>query len=308
MSRNSGLGLRLICLCITLISVICSILLGFFIHSEKKAAEKYETAIAYANAQIGQNQTAVEDAEIQTEALKAQKKLIQEEIAAIEKMKYYEEHPVAFLTFDDGPSANTLEILDILKEYNVPATFFVVGDRLSGSSSTLALQRIISEGHVLAMHANEHVYETIYASKAAYFNDLDTLKDRLFDLTGVTPDIVRMPGGTASAYSFFGKYAKNSDIYYDVLDELEMQGIALCDWNVETKDYSSSTGVNNIIKNALNGAQTRASGKYKYKATIILMHDRKDTIEALPEIIEGLMDMGFEFEGLDAEGYIYRQK
>ena len=101
-----------------------------------------------------------------------------------------------YLTFDDGPSENTEKILDILSEYDVKATFFVIG-RTDDVSKDI-YQRIRREGHTLAMHSYTHQYQKIYASKNAYKRDLEKLSDLLFDVTGEKCKFIRFPGGSSN--------------------------------------------------------------------------------------------------------------
>lgn len=104
-----------------------------------------------------------------------------------------------YLTFDDGPSSNTDQILDILKEYDVKATFFVVGK--TDERSVKAYQRIVDEGHTLAMHSYSHKYDEIYESKEAFAKDLNSLQEYLYETTGVWPRIYRFPGGSSNTVS-----------------------------------------------------------------------------------------------------------
>ena len=104
-----------------------------------------------------------------------------------------------YLTFDDGPSRNTDKILDILKEYDVKATFFVVGK--TDEESVRAYQRIVAEGHTLAMHSYSHKYSEIYASKESFEQDLRQLQEYLYQITGVWPRFYRFPGGSSNTVS-----------------------------------------------------------------------------------------------------------
>jgi len=87
-----------------------------------------------------------------------------------------------YLTFDDGPSIYTDEILDILKEYHVKATFFVVGKE--DAASQKAIRRIVAEGHTLGMHSYSHKYSELYASREAFQEDFEKERDYLETLTG----------------------------------------------------------------------------------------------------------------------------
>ena len=101
-----------------------------------------------------------------------------------------------YLTFDDGPSDHTAQILDILKKHKVKATFFVVGKETEHAKKMY--QRIVLEGHTLAMHSYSHNYDQIYANVGAFSKDLMKLQKYLYDLTDVKPYIYRFPGGSSN--------------------------------------------------------------------------------------------------------------
>ncbi len=281
--------------------------LGFTIYTDTKDIDRYEQEIAVYEAQQQIYQQEIDEIAPQIQIALAEKTVLEEDIAAIKKRIIYKTQPTAFLTFDDGTSYHTLEILDILKENNIKATFFVVGTQIlnGGSASKEAIRRIVDEGHVLAIHAYEHEYSKIYASAEAYFEDFDKIADLLYEMTGVTPKIVRMPSGTASARSFCGKYGGDTDIYYDIVSTLYERGYTVIDWNVDTEDYTTATGVDQIVQNAVSGAKTRLNREYK--AAVILMHDTADTVSALQRVIDGVKDLGMGFEVLVQGGYVTRQ-
>lgn len=184
-----------------------------------------------------------------------------------------------YLTFDDGPSSNTDQILDILKQYDVKATFFVVGK--TDEASVRAYQRIVEEGHTLAMHSYSHKYEEIYESKEAFAKDLNSLQEYLYEVTGVWPRIYRFPGGSSNTVS---KVDMQELIQY-----LTDIGITYFDWNVASGDAVSRTlPVDTIVSNCLTGIE-------KQKESVILMHDasnKSTTVEALPQIIEAIKEQG----------------
>lgn len=184
-----------------------------------------------------------------------------------------------YLTFDDGPSVNTDEILDILKEYDIKATFFVVGKTDAGSEA--AYKRIVEEGHTLAMHSYSHKYDEIYESKEAFVSDLTQLQEYLYGITGVWPRIYRFPGGSSNTVS---KVEMSELIRY-----LTNMGIVYYDWNVASGDAVSRTlSVETIVANCMNGIN-------KQTESVVLLHDaanKKTTVEALPEIIEQVLAQG----------------
>lgn len=184
-----------------------------------------------------------------------------------------------YLTFDDGPSSNTNAILDILAEYNVKATFFVVGKE--GEWAEDAYKRIVEEGHTLAMHSYTHEYDTIYASVEDYASDLSRLQEYLYDVTGVWCRYVRFPGGSSNTVSEVSMK--------DCIAWLNEQGFTYFDWNVSSQDASGTTlSVQQLLDNCMEGVS-------KHQDTvIILMHDaasKDTTVEALPKLIEALQAM-----------------
>lgn len=184
-----------------------------------------------------------------------------------------------YLTFDDGPSVNTDEILDILKEYDIKATFFVVGKTDAGSEA--AYKRIVEEGHTLAMHSYSHKYDEIYESKEAFVSDLTQLQEHLYGITGVWPRIYRFPGGSSNTVS-------KADMS-ELIRYLTNMGIVYYDWNVASGDAVSRTlSVETIVENCMTGIN-------KQSESVVLLHDaanKKTTVEALPVIIEQVLAQG----------------
>ena len=184
-----------------------------------------------------------------------------------------------YLTFDDGPSDNTNEILDILKEYDVKATFFVVGK--TDEQSKAAYQRIVAEGHTLAMHSYSHSYSEIYASRENFISDLSALQEYLYEVTGVWPRFYRFPGGSSNSVS-------QVDME-ELIEWVDENGIIYFDWNAASGDaVSDELPKDTIVENCL----TQLEGK---RRCMILMHDAVDkhtTVEALPEIISGVRRRG----------------
>ena len=183
-----------------------------------------------------------------------------------------------YLTFDDGPSIYTDDILDILDEYGVKATFFVVGRENTASYSRYI--RIVEEGHTLGMHSYSHVYSDIYASPESFAADTQRIRSLLEDVTGQTPVFYRFPGGSSNDVSA-------TDVR-ELAEYLESQGIIYFDWNVSSGDAGKVPLTSDqIVRNALNGIETRDT-------TVILLHDtaaKRSTVAALPAILEALQAM-----------------
>lgn len=184
-----------------------------------------------------------------------------------------------YLTFDDGPSSSTDAILDILKENDVKATFFVLGK--TDEKSRKAYQRIVAEGHTLGMHSYSHKYNEIYESKESFVKDLTALQEYLYEVTGVWSRYYRFPGGSSNTVS---KVDMQELITY--LDE---SGITYFDWNAASGDAVSGQLPKNVI---MNNCMTKIE---TYSDCMILMHDaaeKKTTVEALPELIEQVKERG----------------
>lgn len=183
-----------------------------------------------------------------------------------------------YLTFDDGPSEETDRILDILDEYQVKATFFLTGkpDDKYGD----VYRRIVADGHTLGMHSFSHNYSRIYASEEAFREDVEQLRDYLYQETGVKSDFYRFPGGSSNTVS--------RTSIQQLITYLNEQNIVYFDWNVSagdaTSEYVSSERITSRVISQVG----------EYKEAVVLMHDssdKKSTVEALPMIIEGIQKM-----------------
>lgn len=202
---------------------------------------------------------------------------------------------ICYLTFDDGPSDNTLKILDILDRYNAKATFFVVG-----TAKTQYLPQIAARGHAIGLHSTTHKYEVIYKDINSYLADIQQISQIVYEKTGVRSNIIRFPGGGSNKIS--AQYSEG--LMTDLTKRMPQLGYSYFDWNVVSGDADAvkvpaATIANNVL--------SRAKGK---KSICVLMHDtsaKTTTVEALPTIIEGLQKMGFRFEALTAESFGFHQ-
>lgn len=182
------------------------------------------------------------------------------------------------LTFDDGPSANTDEILDILAQYDVKATFFVNGK----PGFEEQYQRIVDEGHTLAMHSYSHKYQELYSDIDAFAADFFEIRSYLMDVTGVACKYYRFPGGSSNTVC-------NVNMK-DCIDFLDGQDIVYFDWNVSSGDATRNyISANQIVNNVMMPVENNNWNTY-----VVLMHDaaeKETTVEALPIIIERLQAM-----------------
>lgn len=191
-----------------------------------------------------------------------------------------------YLTFDDGPSVNTQKILDILEQYGVKGNFFVVGTK--NDNLKKMYKEIVDSGNVLGMHSYSHKYSEVYASKEAFIEDLDNIAGAIKEETGIEPKIYRFPGGSSNNVSRVPMK--------ELIQVLNERGITYYDWNVESGDATNPIlPVEDIIENSL-------ATIGKYEEAMILFHDlsnKTTTVEALPTIIETLLEQGITIAPID---------
>lgn len=200
---------------------------------------------------------------------------------------------VCYLTFDDGPSHNTLKILDILNKYGIKATFFVIN-----TSDIAYVKNIYDAGHTVGLHSASHTYSQIYSSTDAFFADLDKISSIVESIIGVKSNITRFPGGGSNTVS--KHYCKG--IMSSLTKMVPERGYYYFDWNVSSQDASgNNVSYTKIVNSVLNSADGKRS-------ICVLMHDSAEkttTVDALPFIIDGLIAKGFSFAPLTEQSYGY---
>jgi len=198
---------------------------------------------------------------------------------------YSSDEKQIFLTFDDGPSKLTPEILDILKQYNVKATFFVMGRNVDLHPEIT--KRAYEEGHFIANHSYTHEYSKLYSSVQNVVNEYNRTEKAIQDAIGVSAYhsyLFRFPGGSSG-----GHYDSLKARARETLDKL---GVAYTNWNCMTGDAEGKNTVEAQLKTLYETAEDETS-------LVILMHDASDkkaTVETLPKIIEHYQALGYEFK------------
>lgn len=211
-----------------------------------------------------------------------------DELSSIDKIYRHSEPKRIFLTFDDGPTTQvTPYILDLLKQENIQATFFVLGYRVELNPNLV--KREYEEGHFIANHGYSHKYSSIYESVDCvldeYYKTNDLIKNAIGN-TNYNSLVFRFPGGSVG-----GKY---HDIKSDAKQILKEKGIASLDWNALTKDAEGANTKEKILESFYETTQNKTS-------IVLLMHDAADkilTYETLPEIISWAKENGYEFQTL----------
>ena len=187
-----------------------------------------------------------------------------------------------YLTFDDGPSDNTLKIIEVLNKYNIKATFFV-----TGKSKTEYMKNIVDSGNAIALHTYSHDYSKIYSSESAYFEDLNQISDLVKTKTGVETKVMRFPGGSSNTIGHISMKT--------LCNSVESKGYSYFDWNCDSGDARSNhVSADKILQNIKNDVGSQ-------KNLTVLMHDtsaKTTTVEALPSVIEFLKSKGYVFDVL----------
>ena len=278
----------IIAICIVLI-IIASII--YLVHKQKENKQDQAMDQQIASENIMENTIEneqiqnIEEANLEPEVKKPIPNYTQEAKDNIKNIYKLEGH-TAYLTFDDGPSNSvTPLILDLLKEKNIKASFFLLGSRVELYPDIV--KREYEEGHYLANHGYSHVYSSIYSSVESIQDEYTRTENAIQQAIGNEEykcHLFRFPGGSVG-----GPYAS---IKSQAIPILEEQEISYVDWNALTNDSAGSKTKEKIIQNLVSTVGEK-------KNVVILMHDAGDkilTYETLPEIIDFLIEKGYTFD------------
>jgi peptidoglycan-N-acetylglucosamine deacetylase len=188
---------------------------------------------------------------------------------------------VIYLTFDDGPSSLvTNRILDILKEKEVNATFFIVGNKILGREDIL--KRIDKEGHSIGLHTFTHIYKKIYASNENFIKEMDETAQEVNKVLGYSPKAIRFPTGS------------KPHLNNELLEKLHERNYKIYDWNASLSDgINYNTSTDKLVREAHN-----IVGKGSSRVFLLLHCDitNKNTAKALPYIIDYYKNLGYQFK------------
>lgn len=187
---------------------------------------------------------------------------------------------IAYITFDDGPNKNTSKILDILKEYNMKATFFLLEDRINTYPEIV--KRMLSEGHSIGLHGQSHEKTVFYANDYSALNEMNNTNHTLKHLFGCNIKLIRVPYGSKPHLT---KAQYNS---------LVNNGYRVWDWNIDSTDTHKGANVTSIVSNTLKDLNN-------YSTPIILFHDKQVTVESLPYILSNLKENNFSCIPIDQD-------
>ena len=199
---------------------------------------------------------------------------------------YFSDEKQVYLTFDDGPSSNiTPQILDILNQYNVKSTFFVLGKNVKLHPELV--KREYDEGHYIANHGYTHEYSQIYRNKDTVLEEYIQNEQEIRNALGIenfNTYLFRFPGGSSG-----GKHEK---VKSEARAMFNSYGIAYTNWNCLTGDAAGKKTKEECINHLI---ETKGS----QNSLVVLMHDAADknqTVEALPDIIQYFMNEGYTFK------------
>ena len=193
--------------------------------------------------------------------------------------KVTDEKKLIYLTFDDGPSIITDKVLDILKENNVKATFFIIGNQIKGFENVV--KRIHDDGHGIGLHTYTHKFKLIYSSRDTFIEEMLHCRNEINKITGTSSNIIRFPGGSSK---------RLTKAY---LNKLHSYNYKIYDWNIVTLDgINPKTSPNELYREAIINDKELSS-------IILLLHCdymHINTYKALPKIIKYYKEKGYEFK------------
>ncbi|MEH6944525.1 polysaccharide deacetylase family protein [Bacillus sp. JJ722] len=213
-------------------------------------------------------------------------KLDQELILPIIKYKHDEKEApmefngqirkIAYLTIDDGPSRYADKLINILNEYEVPATFFLIGSNIDLYPQYV--KKFHERGDYVGMHSMTHDYTRLYKN-GEVVSEMKQVQQKINSLTNEKPILFRSP------------YGSNPGLTKDLRDQVVSAGLKTWDWTIDSNDWRYQNNPSQIV--------TEIKKQLEEPVEIILIHDKKGTIEALPQIIETIEAEGYEFDVYD---------
>ncbi|WP_129597462.1 polysaccharide deacetylase family protein [Anaerophilus nitritogenes] len=196
-----------------------------------------------------------------------------EEQIARERIEMRKNLKVVYITFDDGPTPYTKEILDILNQYDSKATFFMLSDRIRNYKSVV--REIIAQGNSVGLHGVSHNVNKIYKSEHTVVGEMNQCNEELQKVVGIRTNLIRVP------YGSIPHMKKN------YVEAVNTAGYKMWDWNVDSEDSSQKNiSPNQILSNVKKQVKNK-------NVAVILLHERKATVKALPELLKYLKAEGY---------------
>ncbi|WP_453991686.1 polysaccharide deacetylase family protein [Bacillus nitroreducens] len=186
-----------------------------------------------------------------------------------------------YLTFDDGPHKVSMDILALLDQYDAKATFFMLDGNIKNYPD--AVKEMVNKGHSVGLHGVTHDKNKFYQSSKSVLGEMDQTQQTILELTGIETDLIRTP---------FGSAPHMTDAYKDAVDAA---GYKMWDWNIDSRDWQfrDSRYVESVIDQLNNLNRVN-------EPIVILLHERPETLEHLPKLLDYLTEQGYEFGTLDS--------
>ncbi|WP_085523740.1 polysaccharide deacetylase family protein [Tuberibacillus sp. Marseille-P3662] len=191
------------------------------------------------------------------------------------------ERKVVYLTFDDGPSSVTDEILETLRKYRAKATFFMLAPHMKERPEVV--KQIVKEGHGVGLHGVTHELGQFYRSKQTVLHEMNIAQKTLKNITGFRSNIVRVPYGSVPY------------LIQPFRKALKSHGYKIWDWNVDSDDWDLPGKA--YVTNTIHQTQKLEQGGVR---SIVLLHDTSNTAKYLPKLLDWLTNHGFQMKKIDA--------
>ncbi|MGO0884182.1 polysaccharide deacetylase family protein [Clostridioides difficile] len=188
---------------------------------------------------------------------------------------------VAYITIDDGPSKFTDQMIKTLNKYNVKATFFMIDGNMKEYPQQV--KNIIKNGNTAGFHSVSHDIHKLYVTSTSAKDEFDTNDQTLYSITGKHSKVIRIPYGS-KPYTPQASYQALVDAGYKIWD-----------WDLDTEDWKSNSA--QIVQNVKNNIKNK-KGEDKDQL-VVLMHEKKQSAEALDSILKFLSDEGYEFAAVE---------
>lgn len=236
------------------------------INQGKEQTNLKEESLEHSNSEVNNNTQQDSTEEVEAPISQDKEQASTEEIS-LDK--------VVYLTFDDGPSILTGQFLDVLYEQNVKVTFFMQGSNLKKKHLQESVKRATTEGHYIGAHSMTHESKTLYKDNQ-FVPEMNEALALIHEITGTNPRLVRPPYGSAPGL-------KSEQIRNQIVDA----NIKVWDWTIDSNDWSLKDNPSQIIENIKSGT--------KADREVVLMHEKPQTLAALPEIIAFYREQGYKF-------------
>ena len=180
-----------------------------------------------------------------------------------------------YLTFDDGPSNVSDQLMDILNIYQMKATFFMVGPKIKEYPEVV--KRMHKEGFGLALHGITHDVGKIYGSQSAPAEEMIENQEILENITGIRSDIIRLPYGSIPYLTEGMRYV------------LDQNAFNVWDWNVDSRDWELKD--ERYVQHTIQEIQKKVQAG---ETPVVLLHDKQETIKYLPELLSYIKRQGYK--------------